>query len=137
MPLENMKKEAQTQGRAYGFIECYAPKAELEASLREVIPAVRNSEGPQRLEVTLTEGVDPKKFRADPELHQIAKEAKDCGRIPYTVEARSEMNNYETGLELGTAIAQSAMLHQDWYGKGHQTWSRIVYEQDGEYLDIE
>ncbi len=132
-----MKREDQTGGRAYGFIECYAPKEELGRSLAEVIPSIRSPQGPKNLEVTLTEGVNPDSFRTDPELHRIAAEARDCGKIHYTIEARSEMDNYETGLELGTAIAQSAMRHQDWYGRNGQTHSRIVYKHEGEYFDIE
>ena len=132
-----MVSQDETQGRAYGFIECYAPKEELQRSLAEVIPAVRSPQGPKNLEFTLSEGVNPDSFRADPELHRIATKARDCGKIHYTIGARSEMDNYETGLELGTAIEQSASLHPDWYGRNGQTQSRIVYEQDGEYLDIE
>lgn len=133
-----MQKEgSQKQGRAYGFIECYAPKDELEASLREVIPEIRTPQGPKNLEFTLTNGVNPDALGKDQELRKIALEAKKCGRIHYTIEARSEMNNYETGQELGAAINQSAMLNQGWYGSGGETWSRIVYEDKGRYLDIE
>ena len=137
MSLEDMKKEEQTKGKAYGFIECYAPKEELQRSLAEVIPSVRSPKGPKNLEFTLTESVNPDTFIADPELHRIATEARDCGKIHYTIQARSEMDNYQTGLELGTAIAQSAMSHQNWYGRDGETYSRILYEKDGKYLDIE
>jgi hypothetical protein len=129
--------EKELTGRAYGFIECYAQKNEFESSLKEAIVSVRGSQSPKKLEVKVTEGVNPDIFRSDSELHQIAVEARDCGRIQYTIEASSEMNNYETGLELGTTIAQSAMVHPDWYGKNGQTWSRIVYNEGREYMDIE
>lgn len=47
------------------------------------------------------------------------------------------MNNYETGLELGIAIAQSSTLYQRRYEKNGQTYSCILYERDSEYLDLE
>ncbi len=130
-----MKKELT--GKAYGFIECYAQKNEFESSLKEAIVSVRGSQSPKKLEVKVTEGVNPEQFRTDQVLQTIAQEARDCGKIHYTVEARSEKDNYETGLELGTAIAQSAMVHPDWYSKNGQTWSRIVYNEGREYMDIE
>lgn len=126
-------------GRAYGFIECYASKQALEASLRKVISSVRTPQGPQRLEVTLTRGFNPDSFRSDSKLHRIATDARDIEKLHYnyTIEARSEMSNYETGLELGTAIAQSAMLNPNWYTKDGKTESRVVYKKGGKYFDIE
>ena len=52
---EDQKPIEVPLGRAYGFIECYAPKADIQRSLAEAIPIVRSPGGPKHLELTITE----------------------------------------------------------------------------------
>lgn len=160
--LRNTSRDKKENvGSAYGFIECYASLEDLKRSLVEVssfspgeiiiienladlervlaegLLEGRNGGGPRELEAMITPGVNPERFKKDQQLHHIAEQAKGCERIHYTIDATSEMDNYETARGLGDAIAKSAMQHPDWYGKDGQTCSRIVYKHEGEYFDIE
>lgn len=132
-----MEREDELRGRAYGFIECYAPEADLQLSLAKALVAVTVPDGPQSLQLKLTRGVNPDTFRDDPRLHEIASEARECGRIGYVIKARSEMNNHETAMGLADVIGHSVQSNPDWYSRDGMTSSRIVYRQADQYFDIE
>lgn len=125
-------------GRAYGFIQCNTEISKLESSLRERLISVRTKQIPKGMVIQIYQGVPLEKLaEKDSELLRIANQAIASRAIDYTIIASSKSSNYETGLELATVIAQSAMLNPGWYSRNGRTCSRIVYKENQEYLDIE
>ena len=65
-------------GKAYAFFYCSAPKADID----KVLPKARDiyTALPNNLELTLTEGINPEDFRQDPQLRELAEQAReeDC-----------------------------------------------------------
>ena len=122
-------------GVAYGFMYSGASRTFLQDSLNESINLTRTADGAQKLEVVVQEGINPHQF-STPGLYSIASEARNCGRVNYTLIARSELSNYDTGLDLGAVINLCITSRPELYSQG-STSDRIIYEQNGEYWDIE
>jgi hypothetical protein len=88
-----------------------------------------------------------KEDQGDPKLYEIAVQAQECGRISHTLEAEAPQQNRQVGSDLAKIVNQSAKTYshahghlpgnETLYGRAGTTVCRIVYEQDGEYWDIE
>lgn len=125
-------------GKAYAFFDCRASKEKIETELNYIRDAV---ETPRELELSLTENLDELiGFRGalrliDPNLSQIAREAKEAG-IRYAMEAKyPNATNKKTADELSAVLNQA--YQSDLYQKdeGFRGW--IFYEDNGQYVERE
>lgn len=119
-------------GAAYGFFYCTAPERELEAYLPK---AREDASTPNNLELMLGEGINPEQFNFDPELKELAYQAKNMGNnytmtayLPY---ATNEKTAHELG-DIQNALYQSP-LQEKFHKYGGKFWGGIVYREGTEY----
>ncbi len=124
-----MKKQAKNQvGEAYAFFDCNASRDEIEKMFPHIRAEVKT---PSRLELALTEGINPESFR-DVELMEIARDAKEAG-IRYFLKARcQDLSNKQTADETAGVLTQAyqSPLYQD----REEFRGGIFYEENGRYV---
>jgi hypothetical protein len=119
-----MAQTATSIGKAYGFFDCKASKAEIEAEL----PTIRElMQTPSALELSLVEG--PENVSGDDRLKLIAKAAN---RMRYGIEATYRgATNRATADELAMILDQA--YQSPLYQEGEQFRGEIVFEENGSY----
>ena len=127
-----MKDEVkQRVGEAYAFFDCRAPKQDIEAELPYIRVSVQT---PNRLELELTEGINPETFKSD-ELRAIASRSKDSGRR-YVMRATCENMGNEPIAKEVVAIMNQA-YQSPLYDEGEGFNGEIFYEKGGRYITVE
>ena len=146
VPMTRARHEAETGITAYGFVDSSKPTPELTRLLKSGQRTMLLPQGSPTPSIRVTEGVNPEDFSYDPELYKIATDAVNCGRITHTLEViakrGNEISNPSVAQYLGDVVSRSAICAQKegsrlYGGPDGKTCSRIVYEQDREYWDIE
>ena len=113
-----------TDGKAYAFFDCNAPKESIEGELPKVRKCV---DTPSLLELTLRNG-----FVRDPVLGPMAEKAGCLDRMYAMAAALPSASNEQTFLELGGILNQ--VYQSDLFGKGERMRGVMVYPKDGEYV---
>ncbi|MEK6875231.1 MAG: hypothetical protein AABX30_00950 [Nanoarchaeota archaeon] len=122
----NSRKSTKV-GKAYAFFNCEAIKGDIEKELPFIRKCVKT---PNPLELSLIEGTDT--LTGDPQLLQIAREAKDAG-IRYVMEATyPNATNHQTADEVASVLNQA--YQSQLYQKGEQFRGEVVYKDRGRYV---
>lgn len=146
VPMTRARHEAETGVTAYGFVDSSKPTPELTRLLESGQMTMLLPQGSPTPSIRVTEGVNPEDFSYDPELYRIAQDAVNCGRITHTLEARTARgagrDTFSMAQYLGDVVSRSAIFAQRegirlYGGSDGKICPRIVYKQDGEYLDID
>jgi len=121
------KEGLKPVGRAYGFFDCDASKAAIEAEL----PHLRHmAQTPNQLELSLTEGVGT--LQVDSALRAIIQQS-EYPPYRFALQARYEgATNRETADQLNSILNQA--YQSPLYQKGEPFRGDIVYEENGDYL---
>lgn len=122
-------------GTAYAFFKCNASFAEITSAIPS---ARREANSPSYLEITITE--DPTKINTlnDPELADIAQDAKAQG-INYAAQATLlKATNRETAIELREFL-NALYAWSGLYTKGEKFFGEVVYDENsnGEYYTLD
>jgi hypothetical protein len=118
-------------GEAYAFFDCKASKENIE---KEIVDIRRVIGTPSKLELSLTEGINPNSFN-HPELRAIAQEAKDA-RIRYVLGAKyNGATNRQTADELSSVLNQAYQSPLYYDKERFVGW--IFYEENKHYIERE
>jgi|SRR3989344_3662823 len=114
-------------GKAYGFFDCRASKAEIESEIPTIRRLVKT---PSTLELNLIEGAEF--LEGDTELMQIAAEARETGK-KYVIEATlPKATNRQTADELVGILNQ--VYQFTLYQNDKSFRGEILYKENDEYV---
>ncbi len=122
--VSDMVKTGSVIGRAYGFFDCKASKAEIEG----VMPAIRKyASTPQKVDISIYD--DMSRIQGDQYLMGIAKKAG----MKYAMEV-----SYPDADNRKTADEAAAVLNQAYqtplFDEGEPFRGEIVFEENGNYV---
>lgn len=143
VPMTRARHDAETNSTAYGFVDSNASSKDLTRFLNSAQKTMLPLPNQATMKIRVIEGVNPEEYTHDPDLYEIAVKARECGRITHTIEARARrIDNYLLAKHLGEIVLRSALPAQRegirlYGGSDGKICPRIVYKQDGEYLDME
>jgi len=116
-------------GKAYGFFYCNRSKEVVEEVLPRLCDKTQRDSG---LELTLIEGLD--NVDGDPELRDLAQDAKDQG-INYVLKAtKPNATNRETAKEVEKTFRRVYQSHLYDVINREPFRGNVFYEENGEYI---
>ena len=120
-------------GKAYGFIKCNKPKAQIE----DLLPQIReNARTPSNLELSVIEGIE--KVKGDKLLHRtVIKDLAEKGECNYVFEAQLNGADNETTARELKDIFNASYNSQLFVPRPSKVYGTVVYRQGNEYLEVE
>ena len=120
------------RGKAYGFIKCNKPKAQIEA----LMPAIRGmARTPSDLEISIVEGIN--NVKGDKLLHEtVVRDLIDEGQCNYAFEAASNTRDSESTAREVKDVFNQAYQSPLFEPRPDNFYATVVYEQNGQYVNV-
>ena len=121
------------RGKAYGFIKCDKPKAQIEA----LLPQIReNARTPSNLELSVIEGIE--RVKGDELLHRtVIRDLSEEGQCNYVFEAQLNGADNETTARELKDIFNASYNSPLFVPRPSEFYGTVMYRQGNEYLEVE